>query len=336
MGQWRPSVRPTGGVGRPAPSESTYPPPNVAHILLAMIDPIYATELAVTDSCAAHLLPKAICPSSRTIPSNRSFDNEFGRHNDHHLVRFISNHLNNEKDVEIDVLDPNGQNRCVTTFRNLKTTTKQDPPSGLRQGSFEIQFPTKTSDEWREKHLNAGKLVKMHIVEPEYHRIELSMLHSGFLTLCYHFGTTELDCEGTQFVRHVLQNSISEVLDSNIVEYCQVLTLVRRGLLISGQVRTINDAVQKALDSDPHPILIVRLEQDCCLMPALPYHERFKSVAFLPGLEHNSLTQWKSVISRLSQSYTVPMLVGILTPFTLSTSPALAYHEMAEALRQCN
>lgn len=298
-----------------------------------MLDPILGKELCESDACIAHLLPQAVCPKSATVKSNRSFDNKFGQYNDSHLTRFIQNQLRGETDVEVIITDPNDHNKRVTSI-HTKSKIDRCPSTGRHKGTFEIQYPDKTSDAWREKHMRKGNFVKIEIKPPDTCRIELSMLHSGHLTAYYNLGDDYILHKSSQYVRHILGHSNSDKLDDDIATLCYSLYNARSGLKAGINQPVLVEALKNTIGPEKHPVLIAILGNDSCLVPILPYHPKFTSIALLPGLENDSVPQWMRIVNSLAANSARPIAFAPFSFNRKSHSDAMTqYIETTKIIR---
>lgn len=286
-----------------------------------MLDPIYAKPLNSSTRCDAHLLPQAIAPGSAYIESNRDFDNRFGYRNDHHLTRLVQNQLSGEVDVNLAVFDPEDPQKQVASF-NTKSTLTRTTMDGPRSGSFSIQYPKGTSDNWRDRHMALDTVLKVSIKEPMHARIALSMLHSGYLTACYHLGDEYITSSSVTRIRQLLIASTNDPLSSEVEGTALLLQAANSGLQHLLGRNGLARVIQKALELNPHPLLLVFFSGRCCLIPVLPYHPKFIALTFLPMFGETAIEEWERILLLLAQREHLKFSGCIVTPLPRKLSPA--------------
>jgi hypothetical protein len=211
------------------------------------LDPIFAVPLEKDCACNAHLIPQKLIPSGRVVHSNRKFDNSFGHYNDHHLVTLVENIVSGVVDAKINVFDPDNSERRVTTIRTKYSESR---------GQFTIQYPKDTSDEWRERHLTNGTRIFMEFTEPDDGRIGMSMLHSAYLTACYHFGDAYVVSPAGQHIRKVLLKGVDDAINLETVMFLRRLRETYNGLRELCTNEFIDRIFQTEINNDPNPLLL--------------------------------------------------------------------------------
>src|SRR5262249_33471139 len=152
--------------------------------------------------------------SNATILSERDFDNAFGRLNDSRLIKYIRNCVQEEKEVTVEFYDEKTMKMLHSSSIRAKSTMELHP-DGPRKGNIALDHLT---DEFKSRiGLGIGSLCKITPYSPtqeDYCRIGLSMLHSGYLTMHYHFGTDYVCNQNAEPIRRTLLAAATETLST--------------------------------------------------------------------------------------------------------------------------
>lgn len=284
-----------------------------------MVDPISGKLLSNTEACLAHLLPKSVCAKGRTIRSHRIFDNTFGHKYEHHVANYIQNQRAGKVDVEIVVPDPIDLSKRVTSF-HTKSTLNACSDTGARSGVFELQYPKGTSASWRERHVDKGRIVAVRVKGPDQIRISISMLYSGYLTVCYHLQDEYILSFGGTAIRQLLIDAVQDNLSEPLMVVSRSLPLAARGFGEMFGRQNVGAVLHKAVELDPNPLLILSYGGKKCLMAVLPYDPSLSFLVFLPGFGPEAIDDWLEVLGGLASQTSAAIQGVIFTPIAKGQS----------------
>jgi len=176
-----------------------------------MFSPVQA-EHVDCEPCDAHLIPEALGVSNATVVNERVFDNLFGAKHDSKLIQHVGNMASEWKDIRAAFIDEKTNRPLNTT--PIRTKWRH---AGPRPENVTILLNLKEN---LKKHVNlaAGSVLKIMPHSPsliDCASIGLSMLHSAFLTMYYHFGKDYVSRKEADSIRALLQDAIREKVADN-------------------------------------------------------------------------------------------------------------------------
>ena len=255
-----------------------------------MFSPIRAKEVDC-ESCDAHLIPVALKMSSATVISERFFDNTFGTRHDNQLIRHVVNMTSEWKDVAVMFIDEESQEPLNKT--PIRTKWKH---TGPRPEDVSLQLDLKENLKKHVK-IGAGSLLKVTPHSPpltECAHIGLSMLHSAFLTMYYHFGKDYVCRKEVIFIQTLLQNAVREQLSRNAIK--EALQFFRVSERVLKAFEPLPAMLKESFSYTRHPIWKLNWDRWSCMLVILPYHANYNPVCLLPGLHIKSYSDWNHLM----------------------------------------
>lgn len=266
-----------------------------------MFSPIRAAEVDVP-SCYAHLIPEALGVSNTQVVSEREFDNQFGRLNDNRLVKYIRNCTEEEKEVTVSFIDPKTKQTLHRSSIRAKSTLVGDR-HGVRNGNIDLDH---LAAELKSRiGLGIGSLMMLRPYSPTREdccRIGLSMLHSAYLTMYYHFGTDYVGNENVDPIRTVLLNSVNETLseEAGLAGLWQYLVTPR--FIQTFQPHNITYLASELRSLNRHAVTIWSWQEFSCFGVWLPYHQKCTAICLLPGFGEEGAQGFRSIMSLICVS----------------------------------
>lgn len=274
------------------------------------VDPIFGERLDGFPTCDAHLLPQAASGAGPTVLAHARFDNAVGNELDCHLVALVENHRDERVNATIHVVDQQAQEIVARLKGDIKGRMS---PSGVTPlGQFTIQYSKGTSDEWRERHMADGSLVKVQIHEPDLRRAALSMLHSAHLIAFRRFGDRYLRTAASEPARGVLVFGIAEDDMDMALRFGDLLHAAWIGFLKLHTRINLTHVIEKAFELHRHPILGLQLGDRRAMCVLLRYREDFTVPSFLPGFSESPLDEWVGFLTALASGESGPIQGVIL------------------------
>jgi hypothetical protein len=271
-----------------------------------MFSPIRASEIEV-ESCNAHLIPDGLGTSNATVLSERDFDNAFGALNDSRLIKHIRNSVEQEKEVAVEVYDEKTMQMLHSSFIRTKTTL-EFADNGARKGNIILgNLPENLKSRLG---LGIGSLLKIIPYSPtqeDYCRIGLSMLHSAYLTMYYHFGLDYVRNDNAESVRRTLIESVSDSLPAEAA-----LTGIRHLLVTPRFIEAFKAdnfvrLSSELLAENKHPVTIWSWQGFACFGVFLPYHQQYTAICLLPGFGQIGAAGFETIMDLIGKSKPIPV-----------------------------
>jgi len=271
-----------------------------------MFSPILLAEVEV-ESCDAHLIPEALGSRSTIVTSERLYDNLFGTLNDSKLVKYVRNIVDETKDVCVEFFDDQAREALHKSSIRTKTTIV-DGARGEKKG--EILLGHLASNLKARIGLGIGSLMKVTPYSPsdmESSRIGLSMLHSAYLTMYYHFGREYLVNRNLELIRRALADAVS---DSVTEETFRLGFCLFRATSRFAQTYMLNNYLllcKDYLSKNSHPVAIWRWPGFSSFCVLLPYDNRYTALCLLPGFGEEGARGYEKIIQLLAVDGSIPI-----------------------------
>jgi hypothetical protein len=271
-----------------------------------MFSPIRFAGVEV-ESCHAHLIPDALDVSNATIPSEKEFDNTFGTMNDSRLTKYVKNCVGEEKDVSVEFYDESSMKMLhQSSFRTKSTINVGD--GGARKGDIQFDF---LPDELKSRiGLGIGSLCKISPYTPTQEdrcRIGLSMLHSAYLTMCYHFGIDYMENENAKPVRQTLQASVGDTLPVEVAHAGLLQFLVTPRFVQTFKEENIARLFMQLLAQNRHPVTIWSWKTFSCFGVVLPYHAKYTAICLVPGFGEVGARGFQTIMELIGNCSPIPI-----------------------------
>jgi len=276
------------------------------------LDPIYPERSPRETACKAHILPQAICTSNAKVISNKKFDNDFGRLNDAHAVRWYRKEADGSENVKIlSRADKQGE-----SDRKISAVLNQDQ-SDKSEFQLIVQYPKGTIYEWQKHALPINKLVEVIPDDIDERRVILSMLHSAYLAACSHYGDEYVTSSSAGFTRALLIHGLNSTFTHAYADILDnIVQAVRswQGVFSSAYGTHL---LREAICHNPHPIIGCHSDDRDLLLAVLHYSDKIVVSMPLPWNYRNNESQCENEVFKVPKA---KFGLSIMTPIQDSVS----------------